>query len=160
MSFHNINASLSATDLQAVKDAFTTILSKLPFLVNLTPGERQAAFKAGSDSLSFVQNALTAARNNPAVFPASFSAAELKNDIDLFVLLTEINTIAASVASQIDDTRLAVGSEAMQQATQVYNYVKTASRTEPGLKPVAEQLGERFRKAGKPKTPPQPPIKG
>jgi hypothetical protein len=39
----------------------------------------------------------------------------------------------------------------MQQATQVYSYVKTAAKTTPGLKPIAEQLGERFQKAGKPK---------
>nr|VFK13799.1 MAG: hypothetical protein BECKLPF1236A_GA0070988_1009410 [Candidatus Kentron sp. LPFa]VFK29580.1 MAG: hypothetical protein BECKLPF1236C_GA0070990_1009010 [Candidatus Kentron sp. LPFa] len=41
-----------------------------------------------------------------------------------------------------DDTRLAVGGEAMQEATQVYNYVKTAAKTTPGLKPIADQLGK------------------
>nr|VFK69081.1 MAG: hypothetical protein BECKUNK1418G_GA0071005_13102 [Candidatus Kentron sp. UNK]VFK73811.1 MAG: hypothetical protein BECKUNK1418H_GA0071006_13003 [Candidatus Kentron sp. UNK] len=46
-----------------------------------------------------------------------------------FTVLTELGTIAASVASQIDDTRLAVGGKAMQEATQVYNYVKTAAKT-------------------------------
>ena len=42
---------------------------------------------------------------------------------------------------------MAVGSEAMNEASQVYNYVKTAAKTTPGLKPVADQLGERFQKA-------------
>nr|VFJ74329.1 MAG: hypothetical protein BECKFW1821C_GA0114237_10619 [Candidatus Kentron sp. FW] len=36
----------------------------------------------------------------------------------------------------------------MREATQVYDYVKTAAKTTPGLKPVADQLAERFRKAG------------
>jgi hypothetical protein len=156
MPYQNINASVSASDVQAVKDAFTTILSKLPFLVNLTAAERKRIFKTGSDSLGFVQNALTTARDNGAIFPATFSTPEFKTDVELFAVLTELGIIAASVASQIDDTRLAVGSEAIQQATQVYNYVKTASKTEPGLKPVAAQLGERFRKASKPKTPANP----
>jgi hypothetical protein len=44
----------------------------------------------------------------------------------------------------------------MQQAIQVYNYVKTAAKTTPGLKPVADQLGERFQKASKPKAIPKP----
>ena|GEM_PF-3065776 len=44
-------------------------------------------------------------------------------------------------------TRLAVGGEAMKEATQVYNYVKTAAANTPGLKPVADQLGQRFQKA-------------
>jgi hypothetical protein len=160
MPYQNINASVSASDVQAVKDAFTTIISKLPFLVNLTTSERRDSTKTGPDSLTFVQNALTAARDNPAIFPASFSTPEFKNDVDLFAVLTELHTLAASLASQIDDTRLAVGSEAMQHASQVYTYVKAASKTEPGLKPVAAQLGERFRKAGKPKTTPQPATKG
>ena len=60
------------------------------------------------------------------------------------------------MASQIDDTRLAVGGEAMQEASQVYNYVKTAAKTTPGLKPVADQLGERFQRAGNQKQPEKP----
>ena len=51
------------------------------------------------------------------------------------------------MASGIDDTRRAVGGEAMKEAAQVYNYVKTAAATTPGLKPVADQLGQRFQKA-------------
>jgi hypothetical protein len=35
----------------------------------------------------------------------------------------------------------------MKEATQVYNYVKTAAATTPGLKPLADQLGQRFQKA-------------
>ncbi len=132
------------------------MLQKLPFLVNLTADERKSIFKTGQDSLSFVNNALTAAQNNPTIFPASFSTPAFQKDVDLFAGLTELSTLAESVTSRIDDTRLAVGGEAMQQATQVYNYVKTAAKTTPGLKPVADQLGERFQKASKPKEPPKP----
>ncbi len=46
MPYQNIDASLSAADMKAVKDAFNTILRKLPFLVSLTPQERKSMFKA------------------------------------------------------------------------------------------------------------------
>lgn len=49
MPYQNINVSLSAADLQAVKDTFTAVLNKLPFLVNLTVDERKATFKLGPD---------------------------------------------------------------------------------------------------------------
>jgi hypothetical protein len=62
-------------------------------------------------------------------------------------VLTDINTIVAQLASEIDDTRMAVGGEVITEATQVYNYVKAAVKTSPGLKPVADQLGQRFQKA-------------
>jgi hypothetical protein len=135
------------------RDAFSTVLQKLPFLVNLTPDERKAVFKAGPDRVSFVQNASAAAKNNPHIFPASFDTQEFQQDVDLFAALTELGSLADSVASQLDDTRLAVGGEAMRQATQVYSYVKEAAKTTPGLKPLADQLGEHFQKAGTPKQP-------
>lgn len=156
MGYQNINVSVPAADVQAVKDAIALILSKLPFLITLTVAERRSTFKAGPDSVFFLQAALTAALDNPDILPGSFGTAEFKNDVDLFAQLTELGIMIASLASQIDDTRLAVGGEAMQQATQVYTYAKTAARTTPGLKPVAEQLGGRFKKAGKPKPPPKP----
>lgn len=156
MPYQNINATLSTADVQAIKDAFALIISKLPFLVTLTSAERQSVFKTGPDSLSFIQNTLTAALDNPAILPASFNVEEHKNDVVLFAILTEFVTLAASLTSQLDDTRLAVGGEAMQQASQIYTYVKAAAKTTPGLKPVAEQLGQRFKRTGKPKKPPQP----
>lgn len=156
MPYQNIDAAVSAADLQDIKDAFGRVLSKLPFLVSLTADERIAAVKTGPDSVSFITNALTAAQDHPTVLPVSFSTEAFKRDVDLFGLLTELVAVAASVASQIDDTRLAVGSEAMQQATQVYTYIKAATKTTPGLKPIAEQLGERFKRAGKQTKPAKP----
>lgn len=156
MPYQNIDVAVSAADVTAVKDSFAAVLSKLPFLVNLTPSERRAIVKTGPDSLSFVQNALSAAQSNPGVFPASFNAAGFERDVELFGVLTELHMLAASVTSQLDDTRLAVGGEAMQGAIQTYNYVKAAAKNTPGLKPVAEQLGERFQKAGKQKDPAKP----
>jgi len=147
MPYQNISATVADADVQAIKSAIATIQQKLPFLVNLTPDERKSIFKTGPNSLSFVQNALQAAQNNPDIFPKSFDVAEFSSDVDLFAVLTDLGTSVEQLASEIDDTRLAVGGEAMKEATQVYNYVKTAATTTPGLKPIADQLGQRFQKA-------------
>lgn len=152
----NISASVSAADVQDIKDAFATITSKLPFLVNLTPGERKSIFKTGPDSVSFVTDCFAAAQNNPTIFPQSFSTTEFGKDFDLFSLLTELFTQAEQVASAIDDTRLSVGGETMRHSILVYDYVKSASKNTPGLKPLADQLGTRFKKAGSPKPPKKP----
>nr|VFJ77562.1 MAG: hypothetical protein BECKFW1821C_GA0114237_11298 [Candidatus Kentron sp. FW] len=153
MPYQNIDAALSPADIKAIKNAVETILQKLPFLVSLTAQERKSLFKAGPDSISFLQNAMNAAEDHPGILPASFSIPAFKNDVELFTALTDVNTVIASLASEVDDTRLAVGSEAMQEASQVYTYVKAAAKTTPGLKPVAEQLGERFKQAKKKKKP-------
>ncbi len=156
MPYQNISAQLTAADLQTVKDALAAIEGKLPFLVTLTTDERKKTFKTGAASLSFVQNALQAAKNNPEILPPSFATAEFASDVGLLAALTELTTLVAQLASKLDDTRLAVGGEAMAEATQVYTYVKSAAKTIPGLKPLADQLGERFQKTGTQKTPAQP----
>jgi hypothetical protein len=155
MPYQNIDATLSPTDIQAVKDAFADVLKKVPFAVSLTAEERRAIVKTGPDSVSFVQNALTAAQGNPTIFPASFDVAGFQKDVALFTAMTELQTVAEQVASQFDDTRLAIGGEAMQAAIQAYKYIQTAAKATPGLKPLADQLGERFQRASKQKEAPK-----
>jgi hypothetical protein len=77
-------------------------------------------------------------QNNPSIFPASFRTADFQRDVELFAALTEINTMAESVTAQIDDTRLAVGGEAMQAASQGYQYIQAAARMTPGLRPLKD----------------------
>jgi uncharacterized phage infection (PIP) family protein YhgE len=153
MAYQNISAQLTAANIQAVKTAIAAIEAELPFLVTLTPAERKSLFKTGN-SLTFVQNSLQAAKNNPTVVPGSFNVTEFESDVTLFGVLTELGTLVAQLATKLDDTRMAVGSEAMNEAAQVYGYVKSAAKTIPGLKPVADQLAERFQRASTAKTTP------
>ncbi|MCM0591349.2 MAG: hypothetical protein KA716_14440 [Gloeotrichia echinulata DEX184] len=99
----------------------------------------------GDKSLAFVNNSVTAAQSNREILPASFDVEEFVRDYQLATSLTEILTSMRQVSEQVDDTLLAVGSEAMTSSLTVYDYVKTAAKKTPGLKTVAEQLGERFK---------------
>ena len=49
------------------------------------------------------------------------------------------------LTEQVDDTLMAVSSEAMSSSLTVYDYVKTAAKKTPGLKAIAEQLGTLFK---------------
>lgn len=111
------------------------ILDKLPFLVNLTADERRSTFKAGPNSLSFVTRAASAAQSNGGILPASFDVAAFQKDVALFEVLTEVGSLADSLASQIDDTRLAVGGEAMQGPVKFTNMRKPRPGIRPGLNP-------------------------
>jgi hypothetical protein len=71
----------------------TAIRQKLPFLVSLTPDERKSTFKAGPNSLSFVEHALTASKNNPDILPKNFDVVEFESDVNLFAVLTDLNTL-------------------------------------------------------------------
>jgi hypothetical protein len=99
----------------------------------------------GDKSLAFVNNSITAAQSNREILPATFDVEELVQDYQLAAALTELLTSMQQLSEQVDDTLMAVGSEAMTSSLTVYDYVKTASKKTPGLKTVAEQLGERFK---------------
>ncbi|MEH2039333.1 hypothetical protein [Nostoc sp.] len=143
MAYQNITASLSPEDIQEIKPAFATIQAKMPFLVTLSVEERRKLFS--DKSLAFVNTSLTAAQSNRDILPASFDVDEFVRDYQLVATLTELLIKLQQLTEQVDDTLMAVGSEAMGSSLTVYDYVKTAAKKTPGLKTIAEQLGERFK---------------
>ena len=145
MSYQNIAAALSPQDIQEIKAALQTVQKKLPFLITLSTEERRKLVKMGDKSLAFVNNSVTAAQSNREILPATFDVEELVQDYQLAAVLTELLISIQQLSEQVDDTLMAVGSEAMTSSLTVYDYVKTASKKTPGLKTVAEQLGERFK---------------
>ncbi|MEH1823196.1 MAG: hypothetical protein V7L31_29675 [Nostoc sp.] len=145
MAYQNITGSLTPADIQEIKAAFATIQAKLPFLVTLSVEERRKLFKMGDKSLAFVNTSLTAAQSNRDILPASFDVDEFVRDYQLAVTLSELLIGLRQLTEQVDDTLMAVGSETMSSSLTVYDYVKTAAKKTPGLKTIAEQLGERFK---------------
>lgn len=145
MPYQNVSATLSDADIQEIKAALQTIEQKLPFLITLTADERRKLFKMGDKSLAFVNNSLTAAQSNTDILPASFNLEEFRRDYQLITSLTDIFFRLQQLTEKVDDTLMAVSSEAMSSSLSVYDYVKAAAKKTPGLKSVAEQLGERFK---------------
>ncbi|MEH2312318.1 MAG: hypothetical protein V7K35_13160 [Nostoc sp.] len=145
MSYQNIAAALSPQDIREIKAALQTVQKKMPFLITLSTEERRKLLKMGDKSLAFVNNSVTAAQSNREILPPTFDVEELVRDYQLATALTELLISVQQLAEQVDDTLMAVGSEAMTSSLTVYDYVKTASKKTPGLKTVAEQLGERFK---------------
>ncbi|MBC7996338.1 MAG: hypothetical protein IAF58_00235 [Leptolyngbya sp.] len=145
MPYQDINVILSDADLKEVRQAVATIQQKLPFLITLNMTERKRLFKMGDKRLTFVQTSLNAAQSNRNILPASFDLDGFSNDYRLATSLMEIEMLLNQLLEQVDDTLLAVGSEAMTSSLTVYDYVKTAAKKTPGLKGIAEQLGNLFR---------------
>lgn len=148
MPYQSISATLSDERLKEIKAAIATIQSQMPFLISLTADERRKLFKMGDKSLAFVSNSVTVTQNNAEVVPASFDITEFTKDYQLAVALTEVLGLLEQLTEQVDDTLMAVGSESITSSLLIYDYVKTAAKHKPGLKSVADQLGERFKAMG------------
>jgi hypothetical protein len=145
MSYQDINAALSDAELQEIKQAIATVQKKLPFLITLSADERKRLYKMGDKRLAFVQNSLNAAQSNRNILPASFDLDGFASDYRLTSNLGELLMMLRQLTEQVDDTLMAVSSEAMGSSLTVYDYVKTAAKKTPGLKAIAEQLGTLFK---------------
>jgi hypothetical protein len=145
MSYQDINAALSDADLQEIKQAIAIVQQKLPFLITLSADDRKRLYKMGDKRLAFVQNSLNAAQSNRNILPASFDLEGFAKDYRLTSNLSELLMLLRQLTEQVDDTLMAVSSEAMGSSLTVYDYVKTAAKKTPGLKAIAEQLGTLFK---------------
>ena len=143
MSTTKISAALAQTDKDALLQAIATIKEKLPFLVDLSSEERKALPKMGDKSRAFVSKALEVAAQNPEFLPRSFDLEEMRKDVQLFEALYPVLLSLTQLQELVDETTLAVGSEAYAAALQVYNYAK-ASGQGTGLDTMVEEMGQRF----------------
>ena len=97
------------------------------------------------------------AKNYPAIIPADLNVPEFEKDVTLFSDLLDLKDHHNGYIEMIDDTALAVGSEAMQQADRVYDLAKNAAqRGNAAISEVVKELGRAFEGQGKRKTPPNP----
>jgi hypothetical protein len=154
MTTNRISATLAQQDREAVMTAIATIKAKLPFLIDLTMEERKALPKMGDKSLAFVSKALEVATQNPDFLPRSFDLEEMRRDVELFEAMYPVVMALAQLQELMDDTYMAVGSEAYAAALAVYNYAK-ASGQGGGLEVVVEQLGQRFARRSRKEKPSQ-----
>ena len=143
MSTTPISATLAQTERDAVLQAISTIKEKLPFLVDLSSDDRKTLPKMGDKSRAFVSKALEVAAQNPEFLPRSFDLDEMRKDVQLFEALYPVLLSLTQLQELVDDTSLAVGSEAYAAALQVYSYAK-ASGQGAGLDTVVAEMRKRF----------------
>jgi len=157
MPDNRISATLSQADRQAVLDAINTIRTKLPFLIDLSPEERQTLPKMGDKSRGFVSQALEVATQNTDILPRSFDVEEMRKDVELLVALAPVLAALAQLNELVDDTVVAVGSEAYAAALLIYQYARAAGKG-AALDTALDSLGQRFaRKSHKSATGPATP---
>ncbi|MGC1375776.1 MAG: hypothetical protein WA821_06125 [Anaerolineales bacterium] len=143
MSTHRISASLSPDDQEAILAAIATIKQRMPFLIDLTLKERRALPKLGDKSYAFVSKAVEMAAQNPGFLPRAFDVDEARRDMQLFEAMQPIALALMQLYELVDDTRLAVGSEAYMAALTIYNYARTGGQDQ-ALDTLAAELGHRF----------------
>ncbi|MET0621695.1 MAG: hypothetical protein ABW250_01815 [Pyrinomonadaceae bacterium] len=143
MPVNRVSAQLGEAERQGVFAALQTLRQKLPFLVDLTPEERRALPRFGDKSRGFVEQALQVAEQNPDILPRTFDVEEMRKDVELFSALSSVQTAVSQLNELVDDTVMAVGSEAYAAALLVYQYTRAAGKG-TALDSALDGLSQRF----------------
>ncbi|WP_293894326.1 hypothetical protein [Flavobacterium sp.] len=138
-----------AAALQNIKD----VKIEFPFLINLSVAERKRFRKMGPKSVDYVNDNLTGANQFPNSLPGDFPVAEFAKDVTLLNKLYPLLVASQALTEGLNDTILALGSDAMKQGDEVYGFLKLAAKTDANAKELVSQIGRRFRGQGNFKTP-------
>lgn len=155
MSYQNISATLSETDLQAIRTSIESIKTKLPFLITLLPEERRKMVKLTTNGPDFLNKVMTALKDNPEIVPGTFDLPEFEKDVKLLLQLVEIQSQLNVLSSAVNDTIMALGAESMTTGNRGYNLLKDAAKIVPGLKAVLAEIKKFYESRGR-KKPPTP----
>jgi hypothetical protein len=147
---NRISTTLMPADREAVMTAISTMRSRLPFLINLTPEERKTLLKLGDRSRAFVLKALELATQNQGFLPKDFDVEEMRKDVTLLSDLYAVKQSLNTLSELVDDSYTAVGNEAYSAALLVYSYAKSSNVGTAGLDNVLDELAVRFARKSRP----------
>ncbi len=144
-----VSAVLPPEDKKEILSMFGSIKGKLGFLLSMDVGEVQSIFKAGDGYQPFIDKAYRAASEHPEILSGVFKMAEFKKDYDLSKDLAEVDAQVRELAEGLQKTLMAVNSDALAEALEVYAAIKQNKDKVPGLAALHEDLAAFFKKTRK-----------
>lgn len=142
-----ISATVSPEDKADILQKLKDIKEKLNFLISLQPDEIKSLIKMGNSYLPFVDKAHEAVTAHPEIMPGTFDLEEFKRDYsltkDLIPIMNEVNALAEG----LQNTMMAVRSDAMNSSLEIYGAVKSNVDRIPGLNVTAGEMSDFFKKA-------------
>lgn len=121
----------------------TTLLA--PYLQALTADEKKSIFKMGDKTVATVQKVRSYTVTNPDFIPAYMNTEEFQKDEAIVTNLHPLGNLATQLASDIKDTVMLAGSEAIVSALLYYGTVKeAANKGIPTAQPIYADLSQRF----------------
>lgn len=126
-------------DLQKVKAALA------PYLQALTDKEKQSIFKMGDKTVATVQKVKSYTGTNSEFTPGYMDLAEFEKDETVVTQLDPLVNLTNQLASDLSDTMMLAGSEALKASLLYYGSVKeAAAKGVATAQPIYDDLSKRF----------------
>jgi hypothetical protein len=144
MSQNLADTHFDATQWQAVDAAMDTLEQAFaPMLAPLDPNTRRRLVRMGDASEAFCRKSRDAMDKNRGLLPRSLDVDEMGRDLDTHDALNARLARLAQLIEKVQDTEIALGSDAMVAALEGYAFLKIAGKGE-GLDGLRRELGKRF----------------
>jgi len=135
-----ISAELTTEQVTTINQSLASAKELLPFLLTLTPEEKQIIPKLGNVLKPMVDKAAAAAVQYPQIFSGTFNREEFLKDYALLQKLEPVAAILNPLQSAVEDTLMAVGSDTLVAALEVYAAVQANKGKVPGLDTLADEM--------------------
>ncbi|WP_162342896.1 hypothetical protein [Cyclobacterium salsum] len=147
---NSISIQIPEAELQTARDALNTIKAILsPYLVALSPSERQTIPKMGDGTVPFVEKTMEYAQEDGQFLPPFLDLEEMDKDWNVVKSLMPVLRDIQQLNSNLNDTVTLAGSEAYVGALGYYNSVKYGAKMNAAdAKVIYEDLRQRFEKPG------------
>lgn len=158
---NRISAEFTETAEAAVMGHIAAIRALMPFLINLTPEERQEMPKLGDKTLAFDEKCKTHMEQNPAFVPGFIDVAEVNKDRELRKPVNNVERALKALSDSASDTSMLTGAEIYMADLAFYQNVRQAAkRGKPNAQTVYDDLKSRFPGGGGGTPPPANPPSG
>lgn len=143
---NQINIEIPQAILDEVYEDLQNCRRKLaPYLQGLSQDEKQSLFKMGDKTVATVQKVKSYTDTNTEFIPAYMNTVDFVRDEKVVTQLDPLSNLSMQLASDITDTMMLAGSEALTAALLYYGVVKeAASKGVPSAIPIYEDLSKRF----------------
>jgi len=138
-----VSVQFSDAERDTLLVAIASLKDSLSFLKPLSAEKRQSLAKLGDKSRAFVEKALDVALQHPDILPRAFDLDEMQRDVDAFRALYAVAMELERLQRLVDDTVMALGSDAYSASLAIYTYAK-ANQDEFGLESKVDDLSRRF----------------
>jgi len=145
-SENRVSIEIARDDNIAATESVAKLKTTLtPYLISLTPDERQELPKMKDKTIGFVTKVIGYISTNPEFAPPYLNTSEMTKDLAAVNALNNFLKPLQQIVAGLDDTVMEAGSEAYVAALSYYNSVKQAAKTNvPNAKTIYEDLKERF----------------
>lgn len=119
--------SFVGSELMSLRQHISALRSMIPGNIKLKPSERRSMFKLNTKKQKFVQKAIEFMRRSPNTVPSYVDVSVCNNYLHLYDQYSELLSEVEEIRSKLEDAKLLIGNEVLQQSRAYFQNAKTAA---------------------------------